>query len=94
MTTAHIVYFIFILLNVLFLVWWRTSCEWKNYYGEKRHFPTKGHMLLLTVASLCPILNICEFITLVIIYAVNRCDDAIVLKKNKFNKFWFDTDKE
>lgn len=86
MTTAHIVYFAFILINILFLIWWGKGCEWD--YGNSK-FPTRGHSLLLIIASLVPILNIIIFITLLVAYLVNRIEGDLVLRENKFNKFWF-----
>lgn len=86
MTTAHIVFFTFIILNILFLVWWGKGCEWD--YGHSK-FPTKGHALLLIIASCVPILNILIFIGLLVAYLVGRIEGDLVLKENKFNKFWF-----
>ena len=86
MTTAHIVYFAVILINILFLIWWGKGCEWD--YGDSK-FPTRGHSLLLTIASLVPILNIIIFIILLVAYLVNLIEGDLVLRENKFNKFWF-----
>ena len=90
MTTAHIVYFATIFLCILLLIWWRTGCEWDKFSDVK--FPTRGHSLLIIIASIVPILNICLLVGLIIIYIVNRTEDELHLKKNKFNKFWFDVE--
>ena len=89
MTTGTVLYFVFILLNLILLLWWRYGVI-RPYYK----FPTRGHIVLLMVAGCVPILNIAEFLILMVIYCIHRAEDDIELKESKFNKFWFDTESD
>lgn len=91
MTTGTIVFFVALIWNVLLLLWWRHSCEWE--YPDEIKFPTRGHVLILALLAFAPIWNCVQAILLTIIYIVCRCNQDLHLKKSKFNKFWFDTDK-
>ena len=75
------------ILDILILIWWRCSCEWVD---RKNKFPTRGHVLLLSIVAACPIANLVLFPVLIGIYLGLRFSDEIKLKKNKFNKYWFD----
>ena len=87
---SWIFYFASILFNLLLLIWWRRGTEWDTY--ENPSFPSRGHILILFVLSLIPIWGCIQFIVLAIWYIIARCDNDIVLKKNKFNHFWFGTE--
>lgn len=93
MTTAHFIFFAVILINILILIWWEKGCKWET----DCKFPTRGHSLLIIIASCVPILNIVLLTTLIIVYISNRYCGYLILKENKFNKFWFgvgdDTDE-
>ena len=78
---------IFGLIDILILIWWRYSCEWVD---GKNKFPTKGHILLFSILAACPIFNLVLFAIFTGIYLAERLTDGIKLKKNKFNKYWFD----
>ena len=79
------------ILNVILLTWWRYNTEWED---EDIKFPTRGHYVLLVILATVPILSLFEIGILGGIYGVHRSDDDILLKKNKFNKYWFDVDDE
>ena len=88
MTTFELIGTIIIgILDILILVWWRCSCEWTD--GETK-FPTRGHVLLFSILALCPIVNLILLPVLAGVYIGLRVSDDIKLKKNKFNKYWFD----
>lgn len=94
---SWIFYFACILLNLLLLVWWRRGTEWDT-YGDEITFPSRGHVLLGFIFSLVPIWSAIQFVVLAIWYIIARCEGDIVLKKNKFNHYWFgielDEDKD
>ena len=79
-------WFLPILLNVLILLWWRFSCY--NRYETK--FPSRGHILLITLATFIPIFGIILCLIIIGIYIGARLAGEIHLKNNKFNKYWFD----
>jgi len=75
-----------------FLIWWRHSCEWIN--EPKTKFPTRGHILLISITGLLPVFNLI-FLSLLIVSFVNAKEDKeLKLKNNKFNRFWFDVEDE
>lgn len=78
-------------LNFILLTWWRYNTEWDDNYTT---FPSRGHYLLLLILAAVPIISWFEFVALCVIYCVHRSEDEILLKKNKFNKYWFDVDDE
>ena len=71
---------IFGLIDILILIWWRYSCEWVD--GKNK--------LLFSILAACPIFNLVLFAIFTGIYLAERLTDGIKLKKNKFNKYWFD----
>lgn len=80
-------YIVTAIVNILIIVWWRCSCEWTE---ENSKFPTRGHVLLLSLLSLCPFANFGVFAILLGLYIGLRLTGEIKLKKNKFNQYWFD----
>ena len=93
MIEGIIIYFVSLVLNIILLVWWRCSCEWCGFH-HGIHFPTRGHTLILILIALIPIINIIELTVLAGVYIGMRLTEQLVLKENKFNKFWFDIGKE
>lgn len=92
MSTGIIVYFTTIILTIIFLVWWRTGCEWRDRDSDafpSFPFPTRGHVVLLIIGSLAPIYNIIQLCVLISAYAAARICKDLTLKDNKFNNFWF-----
>lgn len=85
------IYVLPIILNVILLIWWRYNCEW-DYSTWK--FPTRGHIVITFLVSLIPIIGLLLTLFLYIFYIMNRSDHYLYLKKNKFNKFWFDVDDD
>jgi hypothetical protein len=86
---AWFVYFGAIIANLLLLIWWRRGCEWN--YGDNK-FPSRGHVLLGFVLSFIPVWSLIQFIIIAIWYIAVRCEGDVVLKKNKFNHYWFGVD--
>ena len=84
----YIFFFGPVVINFLTLLWWRNSCE--SYFDFK--FPTRGHVLFLTLVSFIPILGLVMVPVLLGFYFGNRATGDIILKKNKFNKYWFDVE--
>ena len=78
------------ILNFALLTWWRYSTEWDD---DDIKFPTRGHYVLLVILAMVPIISWIEIIILGVQYGMHRNDGDIVLKKNNFNKFWFDIDE-
>lgn len=82
-------FFIVVIFNIVFLIWWRKCCEWKS---NNIKFPTRGHIVLASLASIIPIANAILLAVIVGLYiGARECGD-LRLKKNKFNKYWFDVD--
>lgn len=86
MFTNFFIYWIPVLFNLLFLIWWACGTE---YTREDYKFPALGHIIVLVGTSLIPIWAILQALVLVGIYGCSRANDDIVLKKNKFNKIFF-----
>ena len=84
-------YYLPIVLNIIFLIWWRTNCKWEF---DNTKFPTKGHIVILSLLGLIPIWGLIQLIVLVIVYGAHRLTGDIVLKDTKFNRRWFDVDEE
>ena len=82
-----IVYFSMIVFTIILLIWWRTCCEWES---EDIHFPTKGHIILLTVSSFIPIWDIIQFCIMIALYLATRISGDLKLKSNRFTRKWFD----
>jgi len=76
------------LLNFLILLYWRTSCVWS--YENK--FPTRGHILLIMLASLIPGMSFIAIAVILGIFFGDLSVGELKLKKTKFNHYWFDTD--
>lgn len=85
--TLYLIHFGIFILIVLFLIWWRNNCEYTD-PGNK--FPTRGHIVFIGVVSLIPILNLIVLAIIIAIYVNLRIDEDLMLKKTKFNKYWFD----
>lgn len=86
----YLIHFVIFTLIVLFLIWWRNNCEYKD---PDNKFPTRGHIVFIGVLSLIPILNLVVLAIMIAIYANLRIDKDLMLKKTKFNKYWFDIDE-
>ena len=56
-------------------------------------FPTRGHILFGGIIALIPIINIIILAFTIGFYIFGRTEQDIVLKKNKFTKYWFDVDE-
>ena len=78
------VYATVIALTIIILLWWRLGCT------SHFKFPTRGHVLLLFIGSFIPIYNISQIVVIICFYFGLRISGELELKKNKFNKFWFD----
>lgn len=80
---------IFAVLNILILLWWRYACEWTN---SKQKFPARGHIVLFGLVGCVPIVNIVMLAVLCGVYGGMKATGDLKLKKNKFNKYWFDVE--
>ena len=83
-----IISYIVALLNFLILLYWRTSCVWSN----ENKFPTRGHILLIMLASLIPGMSFLVIAVMLGIFFGTLSVGELELKKTKFNHYWFDTD--
>ena len=86
MLTNFFVYWIPVLANLLFLIWWACGTE---YEGEDYKFPALGHIIALVGTSLIPVFGFFQVLVLIAIYGCSRANGNIVIKKNKFNKIFF-----
>lgn len=84
-------FFIIAILNIIFLIWWRTGTEWKC---TNIKFPTRGHIVIIGITSFVPIANAILFAIIIGLYIGARESGDLKLKHNKFNKYWFDIDDE
>jgi len=84
-------WFIPVLLNLLILLWIRCGCEVDT--RELYKFPSRGHIILLTLISFVPVVGALEFIVWLGVYISFRIEGNLTLKANKFNKYWFEIDE-
>lgn len=85
-------WFVPVLLNLLILLWCRLGCEIDTRTLYK--FPSKGHIVIFTLLSFVPMLGIIEFCVWLVLYITFRLEGSVQLKRNKFNKYWFEVDEE
>ena len=85
-------WFVPVLLNLLILLWCRLGCEIDTSTLHK--FPSKGHIVIFTLLSFVPMLGIIEFCVWLVLYITFRLEGSVQLKRNKFNKYWFEVDEE
>ena len=80
-TNQLLVYVIPILICIGLLIWVRI------FFDKDVKFPTRGSVLLLSIVSLIPILNLFEACALIAFYIIGRVNGNLKFKKNKFNNF-------
>lgn len=85
-------WFLPVLLNLLILIWCRFSCEVDSRTLHK--FPSRGHIVIFTLLSFIPIFGAIEFCVWTVLYVSFRIEGSLKLKKNNFNKFWFDVNED
>ena len=78
------IYILPIIFNVLFIIWMKVGCEIDGFHCGV------GHILLVALFSLIPIVGLCMSVVFLITYIGARCGGIIELKNNKFNRFFFD----
>ena len=81
-TNQLLVYVIPILICIGLLLWVRIFCD------KDTKFPTRGSVLLFSIVSLIPIVNLFEASALIAFYIIGRVNGNLTFKKNKFNEFW------
>ena len=69
------------IFTMFLLLFWRYCCETK--------FPALGHFIIIVLFSFLPVLNWAIFIILIVVYSAGRLTGNISLRKNKFNKIFF-----
>lgn len=85
-------WFVPVLLNLLILLWCRLGCEIDTRTLHK--FPSRGHIVIFTLLSFVPMLGAIEFCVWLGLYIAFRLEGSVQLKRNKFNKYWFEVDEE
>lgn len=93
MTIGDLVFwFLPVLLNFLILLWIRLGCEVDT--RELHKFPSRGHIVIFTLLSFVPMLGAIEFLVWLGLYIAFRLEGSVQLKRNKFNKYWFEVDED
>jgi len=78
-----------VIVSLILLIWMRCCCV----FTENIKFPTRGHIVLITLLSAIPIIGIITVAGMIAFYIGFRVTGDLRLKSNRFTKFWFDIDE-